>query len=364
MAADLADSAFKGITGRRRRDVDVSLKAAFPGYAEKMFEPYQPGSYESKHRLVRQAMVDQPTVESSSVAPLLMDDTDDTDDEEINEGLAILVKKEEEATPRLTNSKFDLKALPDRSNGKPQTDEDRCRFRKENVGFLKNVAFSLDRVLNGLKEEVKPYFSQKAKLGDCAALIAKTEQESAQMEEEVKEGAADVKKKEQEGEEIMTEMGAKPRGARDASVVSAEVEEAVEATLKRKDIVIEKARKICTGVEQYKNTALQTLIQQNVRGFQNSLDQFDQLTLDAFNQTFQAFVNDLCDSLYNMYDSYMGDSGKARQMRDLVADVCTRFGHNGGVRLGDQTVLRSRSVIKEVLTKLAEMKDVSVFCKD
>ena len=113
MAKDLADRVWSTISGRRRRDVEASLKSAFPEHVERLINPYRPGSYQPvKSRRARDGL---PAMEPFSALTLQNDDpakeAPDSDElkRNLKKELASVIAKGDEGRPHInaTNQKFD-----------------------------------------------------------------------------------------------------------------------------------------------------------------------------------------------------------------------------------------------------------------
>ena len=77
----------------------------------------------------------------------------------------------------------------------------------------------------------------------------------------------------------------------------------------------------CLDVDKFQQNSRDVLVDQNSRGLRNVLNEIDHATVATFQKPFKAFIDKLCDSLYEMYDGYAEKEG-AEKVRDLVVRVC------------------------------------------
>ncbi|XP_065829763.1 uncharacterized protein [Oscarella lobularis] len=291
MAKDLADRVWSTISGRRRRDVEASLKSAFPEHVERLINPYRPGSYQPvKSRRARDGL---PAMEPFSALTLQNDDpakeAPDSDElkRNLKKELASVIAKGDEGRPHInaTNQKFDRQ--PAESSG------ERCAFFQDRLEFLSDVVSALDGVYVGLEQEMKPFASQKANMGNCSFL--------SEYEEKGKKIENDFKLKDHSGEKDIQER------------IKIEHDKLVEA------------RQICEDVTAVYWKNRDVLIEQNSRGLRNVMNEIEQLTKSTFGKTLRAFVNDLCDSLHSILENDSHE--ETRRLPDLVAGVCSVSNH-------------------------------------
>ena len=114
-----------------------------------------------------------------------------------------------------------------------ETDADRCVFFKQRFDFLSNVVSALESVHKGLAQEIRPYSSQKSKMGQCS-FIDDAERQGKEMENDMRDREADLKKKEEESDELLGEINpSQQRKTREANrVSSAKVERVVQVKIK------------------------------------------------------------------------------------------------------------------------------------
>eukprot|EP00118_Oscarella_pearsei_P018899 m.197002 g.197002 ORF g.197002 m.197002 type:complete len:1629 (+) comp39537_c0_seq8:2454-7340(+) len=374
MAKDLADRIWRTISGRRRRDVDVALKAAFSDYTERLVESYRPGTYELKHRAVRQALFDEPMedLQSTSLPPSVStpvaDDDDDDDDEVEKNGQALkdelsALEKDDQTnaipdTPS-DGGEVDASEVPD-DDEEPGNDDEKCHFVGARLKLLEDLVESLDGAFDGFK--VKDYVDMKSKMdgNGCLKAVAKSEQEEIEEEEEAKVLVEEVRKVTEEGDQLMATMPEKHRVARDADDSPENIKDKVEKRIEhgRKDLQL--AFDICHGADRLTTATRDVMVARNVRSMQSICEQFDNLMKITKRKSLKEMINSYCDKFEELYR----DDERAQEVRGLVARMCSHFGLTGGEDVCDMSVLKGRKVVIELKETIGRLKEIRVFCSD
>eukprot|EP00118_Oscarella_pearsei_P003468 m.14405 g.14405 ORF g.14405 m.14405 type:complete len:651 (+) comp25740_c0_seq1:1-1953(+) len=387
MIKALAERVWRIFSGRRRRDLGLRADSpAFPDYSERLVHPYIPGSYErGKRRSVRQVEANQteanqtdvsqtaeltiePTMSTTSIPvstnSSFYDDDDDGDDgdEEALKECEVLEEaaKNETEEVKSDGGDFDPMLIPKDSNTL-DTDEGKCRRFKNFFGFVGLIVEGIDRIFKGLAESMKPYSLQTAHLAGCNKIISKFRQEADEFEREAGDMGEEVRKVEMEVErqgEVRKERNAGP---------PLPIGGIIRKKISKKNRVLHVAQKVCDSVEHFRTNSREVFIRHNANAIRSAFSELNRNTQKQFNKTIREFLSDGCDSLAEMYAEYKGEgemADNARRVRTLVMTICSRLGYDGEEGVGDMTVFKSHSRIKELKRDLLELQRIPVFCHD
>eukprot|EP00118_Oscarella_pearsei_P017081 m.168241 g.168241 ORF g.168241 m.168241 type:complete len:324 (+) comp38949_c0_seq2:4566-5537(+) len=311
-------------------------------------------------------MVESPANERRDIPPRdesSMDDVMMIGKKDMEEIESLMREENTNARPRIQPGSFDKTQAPNDMGNEPGSDESKCDHFKKFFGFLEEVAQGFQAVYSGLKEEVKPYYSQKKELAGCYEAMMESEKQGEEVEKEVIRDSADLKKMEEDADETMNELqGGQQRAARVARAFD-EMNTVVQEGLKEKAEDMKTAKMLCKDVEELDAMSHDIMVEHNARGVGFVLEQINAATTETFQMSFSQLVTNHCRATQSWYENYAGDKREgAARVHSLITSICSHFGYQGEEFMGDKSVLKSREAVEIVLKKLVEAESIPVFC--